>query len=366
MFKRILMLVLSTALFCSCSGSADDGHSDVKKPDKENISEAQYVSYLDMLSDFDEAFEQSYTKFKLPENESVKILQPTGIYNLEIQSLGADLTEEWLTTTAEKLAENLGIFDEYEIVSEEWEQSILENNICTSLDILTRVYTIWNDNDDIENPNSFESVEHIYINRLQNDDMPSALVTGIEYFDSLSEKCCATTGDALQYAKCYKAIHYTFKENEWYRIDLQKSFEGIPIRNMICSKGDKLESRKDEVVSQYFNPYAILAEDGKPIVLSVSDSYKVLSKEPIDKVISFKSACDLLEKELAPEIDLKFSDVELMYEPVITKTNGTKQGTEVVKCTPKWYFMIDNPDDYGYAMYYISVDCATGKITVNI
>lgn len=366
MLKKLILLLVTASLLCSCSSTGTEGNGDAKKPDKENISDTQYVSYLDMLSDFDEAFEQSYTKFKLPEKESVKILQPTGIYNLEIQSFDADLTEQWHKTTAENLAENLGIFDEYEIVSEEGELSILENNIRTSLHLSSRVYTIWNDNNDIENPNSFESVEHIYINRLQNDDMPSVLVTGIEYFESLSEKCCATTGDMLQPPKCYKAIHYTFKDNEWYRIDLQKSFEGIPIRNMICSKGDILESRKDEVVSEYFNPYAILAEDGKPIALSVSESYKVLSKEPIDKVISFKSACDLLEKELAPEIDLKFSDVELMYEPVITKTNETKQGTEVVKCTPKWYFMIDNPDDFGDAMYYISVDCATGKITVNI
>ncbi|MEO3155932.1 hypothetical protein ABHC51_11215 [Ruminococcus bicirculans (ex Wegman et al. 2014)] len=88
--------------------------------------------------------------------------------------------------------------------------------------------------------------------------------------------------------------------------------------------------------------------------------------EKIDKMLSFKGACDLLEENLADKIDIQFDDVKLMYEPRGESTE-VGESADNICCTPKWYFIIDDKQPTGlHAINYVTVDCVTGEIYVLI
>ena len=100
------------------------------------------------------------------------------------------------------------------------------------------------------------------------------------------------------------------------------------------------------------------------------NNYIPLKDEPIDKIISFKGACDILEEELASNVSMEFDDVKLWYEPRGTILDATSEdgfdGSKTTRCTPKWFFISDNDDDSNlhHAINYVTVDCVTGEIEV--
>ena len=100
------------------------------------------------------------------------------------------------------------------------------------------------------------------------------------------------------------------------------------------------------------------------------DNYTPVKEEPIEKIISFKGACDILEEELASNVSMEFDDVKLWYEPRGTILDATTEdgldGSKTTRCTPKWFFISDNEEDSGlhHAINYVTVDCVTGEIEV--
>ena len=67
---------------------------------------------------------------------------------------------------------------------------------------------------------------------------------------------------------------------------------------------------------------------------------------------------------------LAFDDVKLWYEPRGTILDATTEdgfdGTKTIKCTPKWFFIIDEEDGEWHGISYITVDCSTGEVEVVI
>lgn len=366
MYKIIIMLLVAASLLCSCDTSDDTGLGETMGLSSNEIEKYEYVSPSDIRESFDTAFDSEYSKFTLPPKSSVQISQPEDVYMLELKYINEEADVEWYKSVAESIPESFGIFGEYEIIAEESQVSVIGNGITTDVYANSKVYTIWNCNDTLGNPNVFDSSEYIYINRLEDSKLPSGLNSGTELLDSLSQKVCELTNDSEDAAKCYSAIYYKYEDKGWYRIDLQKSYEGVAIRNLVSGIGDGKSDSDNIVLATVFNSYAIIHEDGTPIVLSISPSFEAVSAQPIEKMLSLKGACDLLEDKLAPELELKINDIELMYEPRGYQPDGTEKSTMNVSCTPKWYFILDRPTDSGYLMEYISVDCVTGEICVRI
>ncbi|MBQ4096395.1 MAG: hypothetical protein IJC65_08250 [Oscillospiraceae bacterium] len=362
----VIAILLSVSLLCSCDASNDTGRGETMDIGSQEAGNYEYVSPSEILSSFDAVFECDYTKFTFPQQSSVQIPKPEGVYNLELQYTNGEASVDWYKAVAEKVPQSFGIFGEYEISVEDSEVSVTGNGINTDVYANSKVYTIWNCNDTIGNPNEFDSIEHVYINRLTDSEMPSGLTSGIELLESLSQKVCKLTNDSEDYAECYYAINYKREDIGWYRIDLQKSYKGVAIRNLVSGIGDGKGDNGNSVIVTVFNSYAIIREDGTPVVLSISPSFETVSAQPIEKMLSLKGACDLLEDKLAPELKLEINDIELMYEPIGVQSSSEDKSSLKVNCTPKWYFILDRPTESGYVMEYISVDCVTGEICVRI
>lgn len=106
--------------------------------------------------------------------------------------------------------------------------------------------------------------------------------------------------------------------------------------------------------------------DADPEYYIGCNAFKVAKAEKIDKMLSFKGACDLLEENLADKIDIQFDDVKLMYEPRGESTE-VGESADNICCTPKWFFIIDDKQPTGlHAINYVTVDCVTGEIYVLI
>jgi hypothetical protein len=122
------------------------------------------------------------------------------------------------------------------------------------------------------------------------------------------------------------------------------------------------------LMSAAMQTYIDFDSDFNPEYYIGCDAFKIEKAESVDKMISFKGACDILEEQLADNISLEFDDVELMYEPRGTETgSGESAAATNIVCTPKWYFIIDDKQPNGlHAINYVTVDCITGEIYVLI
>ena len=80
----------------------------------------------------------------------------------------------------------------------------------------------------------------------------------------------------------------------------------------------------------------------------------------MEKIISFKGACDLLEENLGDAAHYNFEKVVLMYEPRADCSAGVDLPN--IKCRPKWYFMTFSEDFFFNGMNCFTVDCMTGTI----
>lgn len=152
-----------------------------------------------------------------------------------------------------------------------------------------------------------------------------------------------------------------------YEIEIQKAYKGIGIQNVFSTNADDTLFVKGNALMTYsMQTYTDLDANFDPEYYIGCNAFKVAKAEKIDKMLSFKGACDLLEENLADKIDIQFDDVKLMYEPRGESTE-VGESADNICCTPKWYFIIDDKQPTGlHAINYVTVDCVTGEIYVLI
>ncbi|MDE6149279.1 MAG: hypothetical protein K2F81_04185, partial [Ruminococcus sp.] len=287
--------------------------------------------------------------------------------DLELKYVNSEKSMEWLKEKVYKLAE---IFDVKNYNEIEYIKDIayfLENNKeKVRVDVFSEPYYCLNDDWDI-NLMKINKTEHLDREKLDvlNNEYIGVTSKSIEYANNI---CAAFEGSLTNnlmdlYVKDYNG-------QTFYELSLQPSYKGLGIQSINPTYHKEYTNDDNILIADAFDVRFLYDVNLKLYLYYGCNNYTPVKAEPIDKIISFKSACDILEEELASNVSMEFDDVKLWYEPRGTILDATTEdgfdGAKTTKCTPKWFFISDNEEDSGlwHAINYVTVDCVTGEIEV--
>lgn len=209
-------------------------------------------------------------------------------------------------------------------------------------------------------------MELFYLDRPTYENADSGLLSAADKAKTLADTFSDVLGEELDNVVSDGYI-ITTDSGVGYEIEIQKAYKGIGIQNVFSTNADDTLFVKGNALMTYsMQTYTDLDANFGPEYYIGCNALKVAKTEKIDKMLSFKGACDLLEENLADKIDIQFDDVKLMYEPRGESTE-VGESADNIRCTPKWYFIIDDKQPTGlHAINYVTVDCVTGEIYVLI
>ena len=211
-----------------------------------------------------------------------------------------------------------------------------------------------------------DNMELFYLDRPTSENADSGLLSAADKAKTLADTFSNVLGEELDNVVSDGYI-ITTDSGVGYEIEIQKAYKGIGIQNVFSTNADDTLFVKGNALMTYsMQTYTDLDANFGPEYYIGCNAFKVAKAEKIDKMLSFKGACDLLEENLADKIDIQFDDVKLMYEPRGESTE-VDESADNIRCTPKWYFIIDDKQPTGlHAINYVTVDCVTGEIYVLI
>ena len=367
MKKRIIsisLIVLCILTSCSKTPNNIQGNNHNVDLDSENNK----VSVKHILDDFDEAFETKYTKFSLPEKSKVIINQPEEVCNLELKYVNADKSMDWLKERVYKLADIFNVQNYGDLKNVGDVGYVLENNKeRVRADVFSEPYYCSNDAAFIDEMNLVK-IEHL--NRLKYDNIDEKY----KMLTDQSVNCANKINDIFGGAFTDNPMDLYIRDHngkKYYELSLQPTYKGVGLQCITptYSNGNIFEGN-NALMTMGLDIRFLYDSDLKLNYYVSCDNYTPIKSDPIDKIISFKGACDILEEELASNVSMEFDDVRLWYEPRGTILDATSEdgfdGSKTTKCTPKWFFISDNDDDSNlhHAINYVTVDCVTGEIEV--
>ncbi len=357
--------VIAICLLSSCAQTPDNiegaNHNiDLKSTNK--------VSVEHILDDFDEAFKTEYTKFKLPDKSSVIINQPEGVYDLELKYVNSEKSLEWLKEKVFKLAEIFNVENNGNAENIGNIGYCLENDKeRVRADIFSEPYYCSNNAAFIDEMNLCKTE---YLNRIQQKNINKEYKEFIDKSVDCSNNITSIFGGI--FTNIPMDLYIRDNNGEvFYELSLQPTYKGVGLQCITptYSNGDIFEG-DNALMTMGFDIRFLYNSDYNLNYYVSCDNYTPVKEEPIEKIISFKGACDILEEELASNVSMEFDDVKLWYEPRGTILDATTEdgldGSKTTRCTPKWFFISDNEEDSGlhHAINYVTVDCVTGEIEV--
>ncbi len=369
MKKKELMPAFFAALLLSACQNTPDNIKSNKHSANIDSSEV-YVASDHIYDSFDAAYETDYTKFKLPDKTAVSICDPEGVYEIELSYVNGNIDTDWMSSKIDEFQDALGFSIAGKIEKTD-DITVLEDNANKiKIERYSRPYFCWEASESGVNTTNIEAdnVQLFYLNRPTIEPVESDLSNAADKAKTLADKISGVLGDELDNTI---SDGYVLKsENDvGYEIEIQKSYKGIGIQNVISTYSDEsLFVKGDTLMSYSMQTYVDFDSSFDPQYYIGCDAFKIARSKKIDKMISFKGACDLLEENLADKIDIQFDDIVLMYEPRGTEVDMDELNeAENIICTPKWYFIIDDKQPTGlHAINYVTVDCVTGEIYVLI
>ena len=364
MKKQLIIIYLISICLSSCSKTPDNIQGNNLNVDLN--SENDKVSVEHILNDFDEAFETKYTKFSLPEKSKVIINQPEEVCNLELKYVNADKDTKWLKQKTSQLAEIFDIKNGVMKMTQDFRCSIESDKERISINQFLEPYfcSMYALNHiDLMN---IKKIENLY--RINTDKLNKKYQAVIDKSVKLSEQIYSLIGGDI-ISNPMDLFIMDYNDETYYEISMQPTFKNVGIQciSPIYSNRDIFEGN-NALMTMSLN-VKFLYDSKLNLHLFIScNGYTPVKSEPIDKMISFKGACDILEEELASNVSMEFDDVKLWYEPRGTILDATREdgfdGTKTIKCTPKWFFVMDEEDGGWHGISYITVDCSTGEVEV--
>ena len=367
MKKRIIPIsLIAMCLLTSCSQTPDSIQGNNHNVDLN--SENNKVSVEHILDDFDKAFETKYTKFSLPEKSQVIINQPEEVCDLELKYVNADKSMDWLKERVYKLADIFNVQNYGDLKNVGNVGYVLENNKeRVRADVFSEPYYCSNDAAFIDEMN-FVKIKHL--DRIKYDNIDEKYKMLIDQ----SVNCANKINDIFGGSFTDNPMDLYIRDHngeKYYELSLQPTYKGVGLQCITptYSNGDIFEGN-NALMTMGLDIRFLYDSDFNLDYYVSCDNYTPIKSDPIDKIISFKGACDILEEELASNVSMEFDDVKLWYEPRGTILDATKEdgfdGTKTTKCTPKWFFISDNDEDSNlhHAINYVTVDCVTGEIEV--
>lgn len=389
-----MTLMLAALLLTSCAQTPDSVKSNNSKIDEDkksseyidtddddsrtfeyNVSKNGKYKMTDVKnawSDTDAAYKTSYSKFKLPDKSALTHRDFDELYNATIKySHYKDDDVEWLEPLFPKFEQ---LFDLADSVTPEVKDAVYsynENSIGLTLSSLGSNYT----NNKMIGKSAFEyrnSEINLYL--MDQNKIPDGknYSKNLNTAQKLEDDVYSLLEDDLDH---YPKFVQSYDDN-YYSIYFQPYYKNVGIENVVANISyvdeDYNGEDKENVsgVATQMQSHVVFYKNELQAFYG-STFYKVADEQKIDKIISFKTACDILEKKLSSKMNLKFDDVELWYQPkgksvnTSMKDNGLTDDDKYITLTPKWYFIInDSSDTSGLLTYYISVDCQSGEVKV--
>lgn len=363
--KLFITATLTALTLTSCVNTPDSIKSN-KHSANTNSGEI-YVEADHIYDSFDAAFETDYSKFKLPEKSDVSICKPNGVYDLELAYINADNDIDWLSEKVTELQSALEIDISGKVETAADIAELKDSHSKISITRYANPYCCWQASETgVSMINSGGAdIQLFYLDRPTRDKADSDLLSAAEKAVSLANTFSQVLGEELDNSASDGYIIKT-ENGTGYELEIQKSYKGIGIQNLISKYSNATFVKGNTLMSASMQTYVNFNSELEPEYYVGCNAFKVAKAEPIDEMISFKGACDLLEENLADKIDIQFDDVKLMYEPRGTELEMTDT-PENITCTPKWYFIIDDDQsDDMHTINYITVDCVSGEIFVQI
>lgn len=379
--KKILALIVSLTMVCSCGPACADIPDNVKdrnnnKSERNKEQAVQSVqteanarcSPEDIWDGVDAAYAANYIKFTLPEKDTLLQEIPDGVYNAKLSYVlenDRDRFKERLTKFEEAMGAEVSGEPEY--IPNDGAYLHTDENFYIILGQTGSGSISWEENSEILLPEYLTGAYVLNRNtKIDDENVLRAAQAAEEY----SAKAYDALGIELESKPCDAHV-YNIDGKNYYWIDSQNYYKGVGIENLCCQYSDLTATDENGRSDIYYcmSNNTQLRSDMSPISYSVSYGFKKIKEEKLDDIISFKGACDILEQELSDNIitELVFDDVKLWYEPRGESINFEKDINEIdktVTLTPKWYFIIDNIDAPKHYIYYVTVDCQSGEIQV--
>lgn len=362
MRTKFFTAALCVLLFTSCTHTPDSIKSNKHKADiPDGKDKAVSVSADGVWADINSAYDKKYTKFTLPDIAEVDTSVPEEICTFELEYINKNADENAFKEMLENAEKSIG-------VSLETEPEAASKNI-THDDKNTRIkirgysapycHFAYNTTDNFDN---MQDLKFFDVSENKSTETKEAVDTAADF----DNKIYSALGDELTAKPCDV---FTFKsQNKKYSdIYFQKFYKGMGIQNVIAGSPDgDYNEDGNSVLALMLNDRATVDENNNIYYFSGPDAFTVKNEKKLDNVISFKSACDILENNLADNMNLEFKDIKLWYEPRGKYLSSEDTDPpENIKCTPKWYFISENTiDGYLHTIEYITVDCQNGDIHV--
>lgn len=359
-------IAIAFFIMSGCAQTPDSVKSN-KHKSGEAPSENAYSAVKNIYDSFEEAYETQYTKFTLPDKSVVMADAPEEIYQLELSPINAEKDTEWMEEKVVETAQVFGIEQEYEIEnSGECNFRLVSSDRKAGIRLFSRaVFDITN-----EPLPTVDNYKALYVNR-NNTEIDTNIKMNIDEAVGFSNEIAALLGDEL-INSASEVYYFTDGEKKQIEIDIQKFYKGVGIQNIYSQQStEEMTKAENSLLADTFYNKTLFTEDKGMFLFHSCDAYKMASANKIDSILTFKGACDMLESQLADNINLELDDVKLWYEPVGDRQlmkDGVSEydsfdGSKTVKCTPKWYF-ISYTEDSQYTANYVTVDCVTGEVEV--
>ena len=354
--KRIIA-VLAAVMLTACQSV----------PGETEKQELVKVAADRIYDDLGDALKTDYVKFSLPDRSQIPLIKPEGIYDLKLAYVNPETDVDWLSDRVDMLYDALGFKFRGETVKDELSAYRKDEHNDVSMLRYSQPYCRWEAalngvsmlSDDITDTDT------LFYDRSSADDLSETDVRIANKALLLADKIDSVTGGELD--NTVSGI-YTLHNASGvgYEVEIRKSYKGIGIQDLFSSYNTDTEAESgNDLLAEAMQTYLDLDSGLEPEYYVGCNSYSVKSADRLDRVISFKSACDILERELADYVRFKFDTVMLMYEPRGEALSSETTAPGTVSCTPKWFFISDSSFSSGlHSINYVTVDCSDGSVEV--
>ncbi len=226
--------------------------------------------------------------------------------------------------------------------------------------------------------------ERIYLKRgdsaEKNVNLNGQEVALSEEIDWLNQEInqIASTDNAFEYD--VRTVYVRKRENGFQHLSISAQMEYKGVTLDFFGAGLKVDDEKGlACVKQMENSIHVEMDAHKEIAsMGNVGFFEVVEEKPLEQVIDFQSAVDIVERKMAGFRKLSIAEVQVMYT-LIPKYDYTELGAEyaapgnIVETRPVYCFMVKHGEEdsgslvlEGNELCYINVDMVTGEVTDNL
>ena len=375
MKKRIVSLTLAALMLVSCSGndsSTAGGGADLSgEPVKNAYNGAEALMGMD------------YGKFTMPSSFEVPVL--TNIYTIDYITVPPKYERDQLSKLfADFLGDKYFEFDlkddgiggvYYNAPTKEGEESNIGAAYSPLGGWLSMTAQDVVRGEDVD----FEHYSHYFVDNnfdvnLDLNGVDTTVAQQAAFIDSEINTLFEGFFDSLE----LKTNAIDVYSDGFMYANIAFAMDGVTLQSW---KGD-YERVIEGKGREYYETFMLGAEvtpESKVTMIHAINIPTVVSRQPVDRIISLKRAVGILQSELPDNFIYRFSDVRLMYchksinprttdgitDADLDRQQQAEYNSSVRTLEPMWCFFIEKPDEYVGEMI-VKVNAITGEVDYDI